>query len=287
MTETEIIRAIRRGIREPKAVSVNNTQIGAVILRGVTILGLEIKKADSAFFTKRVSLSSTTHIFSWPTDCETIVRVWDLETTAGDITDATNASPINITCADHGFSTDDIVTNHDVGGNTAANGTFKVTEVDDDNYTLNGSTGNAAYTSGGKCYKVLADDRPKIEKIPLLESTQSSDRKWYPREKNIVVDDPDFTDDIVIDYVAVPDAIADIPASYHEGLVSFGVMQLIRFPDPEKKLLEFQDKKTSLEYHTAIWGSIIRHIGATLMSSTEPYNIPDTMNYNINGGSLP
>lgn len=65
------------------------------------------------------------------------------------ITGATNASPISVTATSHGFSTNDIVNIAGVGGNTAANGTFQITVVDANTFTLNGSTGNGAYTSGG------------------------------------------------------------------------------------------------------------------------------------------
>lgn len=66
------------------------------------------------------------------------------------VSGATNASPIVITTsAAHGLSTNDVVTIASVGGNTAANGTFKITKVSSTTFQLNGSTGNAAYTSGG------------------------------------------------------------------------------------------------------------------------------------------
>lgn len=65
------------------------------------------------------------------------------------ITAASNASPIQITSAAHGRSTGDSVTITGVGGNTAANGSWSITVVDANNFTLNGSTGNGAYTSGG------------------------------------------------------------------------------------------------------------------------------------------
>lgn len=68
----------------------------------------------------------------------------------GDITGATNASPIEITTdGDHGLETGNIVTISNVGGNTAANGTFQITKTATNKFTLNGSTGNASYTSGG------------------------------------------------------------------------------------------------------------------------------------------
>ncbi len=68
---------------------------------------------------------------------------------AGVITGATNASPIQITAASHGLITGNFVSIDAVGGNTASNGYWQVTKVDGNNFTLNGSTGNGAYTSGG------------------------------------------------------------------------------------------------------------------------------------------
>jgi hypothetical protein len=63
---------------------------------------------------------------------------------------ATNASPIVVTTTTaHGLQTGMRVTISDVGGNTAANGTFVITKVSDTTFSLNGSTGDGAYTSGG------------------------------------------------------------------------------------------------------------------------------------------
>jgi hypothetical protein len=65
------------------------------------------------------------------------------------ITGASNASPIKITVANHGFNSGETVVIAGVGGNTAANGTWIITVFDANNFTLNGSTGSGAYTSGG------------------------------------------------------------------------------------------------------------------------------------------
>lgn len=63
---------------------------------------------------------------------------------------ATNASPIQITTStNHSLVTGQSVAIHSVGGNTAANGTFIVTVTGANTFTLNGSTGNGSYTSGG------------------------------------------------------------------------------------------------------------------------------------------
>jgi uncharacterized phiE125 gp8 family phage protein len=73
------------------------------------------------------------------------------------ITGASNASPIVITIAGHGYTTGDEVYIYDVTGNTAANGQWIITKVDANTFSLNGSTGNAAYVSGGSCVKQSVD----------------------------------------------------------------------------------------------------------------------------------
>jgi PKD repeat protein len=66
------------------------------------------------------------------------------------INGATNASPIVLsTTGPHGLQTGNTITVTGVGGNTAANGTFTVTVVDANHVSLDGTTGNANYTSGG------------------------------------------------------------------------------------------------------------------------------------------
>lgn len=71
------------------------------------------------------------------------------------ITGATNATPIVITSAGHGFKDNSIVDITGVTGNTAANGTFKVASADADTFALydpdTGAAiaGNGEYVSGG------------------------------------------------------------------------------------------------------------------------------------------
>lgn len=66
------------------------------------------------------------------------------------ISNATNASPIVVTTAStHGASTGDKIEIRGVFGNTAANGFWTITVTGSNTFSLNGSTGNAAYTSGG------------------------------------------------------------------------------------------------------------------------------------------
>ena len=78
---------------------------------------------------------------------------------AGAISGATNASPIVVTETGHGRATGDKANINGVGGNTAANNSYAnpywtITVIDANTYSLDGSTGNGAYTSGGTAHKV-------------------------------------------------------------------------------------------------------------------------------------
>jgi hypothetical protein len=66
------------------------------------------------------------------------------------ITAATNATPITVTTsAAHGLTTGDLVYIAGVVGNTAANGEGHVTVTGATTFTIDGSVGNGAWTSGG------------------------------------------------------------------------------------------------------------------------------------------
>jgi hypothetical protein len=67
----------------------------------------------------------------------------------GSVTGATNASPIVIASTGHGLNSGTRLTLSNVGGNTAANGDWQITKIDNDHFSLDGSTGNGSYTSGG------------------------------------------------------------------------------------------------------------------------------------------
>jgi hypothetical protein len=69
------------------------------------------------------------------------------------ITNATNATPIVVTATSHGFANNDVVSITGVAGNTAANGIWQITYIDGNTFSLNSSSGNGAYTSGGLASK--------------------------------------------------------------------------------------------------------------------------------------
>ena len=108
----------------------------------------------------------------WDTHDISVVLV-DLDDYAKLITNATNATPIVVTSATHGFTSGDIVAITGVGGNTNANGIFKIANAATNTFELTGGTacnygtniaGNGAYTSGGYAVNLTVDDN--LDDIP-------------------------------------------------------------------------------------------------------------------------
>ena len=276
MESADILKNIRRGIREPKPKTISDAEINKTILRAVSVLSLYIKERSPSFYAGRVSLTSYTHAFAWPSDCTSILNVWDMDTNANDITGTADSGGIvSITSVDHGFSTGDVVLQHDIAGTTEANDTFQVTVVDDDTYTLDGSTYANAYVSGGKAFQEI-DTFYSIDRRIISDASLANDTKWYPREKNIIIDDPTFGNDLIIDYLQRPSAITDIPAEYHEGLVSWPVFTLIRLPKPESQ--NYYDFLSSKKHHQAVWQMVLEDIERTLRATSEPSYIKDVWN---------
>lgn len=235
MTEAEIFAKVRRDIGQYGNITVGPTQLSAELTNAIEQLWLAIEEATPRKTQKQKSLTSLTNVFDLPSDHRKTIKLWDLGESAVAITDATNASPINIEAVAHGRSDDDIVVIHDVGGNTAADGTRKITYVDVDNFTLDGTTGNAAYTSGGYVYPI------KRYMYPMIENDQErlsySDRYGYLLEDDkIIVDYLDFTNSLVIDYHRNPEGLSDISARYHVGIAGYMTVQLIEVPDPKDPL---------------------------------------------------
>lgn len=257
---------------------IGDTDITNVVLRGVVSLGQKIREGDPSFYHERISLSSDTHVFDWPSDCMGILKVWDLGTTAKTITGAADngSGAIRITSAAHGFDDDDIVQVHSVAGCTEANSYWKVDNSATNTFDLYGSTFSNTYTSGGSVYKIPTDP-DEIRKIQLADATGARDDKWYPRQKTIVVDDVAFDNDLLVDYEKRPSAITDIPAEYHEGLVGFGIVNLIDMPAPDNP--EYAEYKRSRDNSFNMWQLVWSQIDETFGASTEPSTIRDTWQY--------
>jgi len=73
------------------------------------------------------------------------------------VENATNAGPIVITSTNHGLTTNDWITILNVGDNRGAHGTFQVTVIDANNFSLCGSNGTGTYSRGGQFYRCLPD----------------------------------------------------------------------------------------------------------------------------------
>src|SRR5574344_349995 len=80
------------------------------------------------------------------------------------VSNATNATPIVITAVAHPFITGDKVQISGVGGNTAANGTFTITNIGTDTFSLDGSVGNGAFTTNGTAIIYPSADKNLVDK---------------------------------------------------------------------------------------------------------------------------
>ncbi len=170
-TVTLISRAISNSTASGGVISVTSTAHGLTTGERVTITGSAFTEANGTF---TVTVTDANHFTlngtnatgsgaggTWTSKDRFSIGVagngaytggatWAL---TGDVTsnigNATNTSAIVITSSNHGLFTGESVTITGVLGNTAANGTFTITVIDSDHFSLNSSTGNGAYTSGG------------------------------------------------------------------------------------------------------------------------------------------
>ena len=277
MNQSELTTEVKRWLRTPLAVNVKkitDTTITAVTLRGVGELWEILKDADPAYCQRRASISSNTHIFAFPSDCMTINKVWDMLTTAKDITGiADNGSGLcRVTSATHGFSTGAPFIVQDVTGTTEANDTWSITVIDDDNFDLVGSTFSNAYVSGGKVFKDESNFR-QMFKQPFTNYSGKNTRKWYPRGEKIIVDNLNHTNDLVVNYTKTGDALADIPARFHEGLVSYCVLKFTRIPKEGSE--NFSDIIGNVNFHRETLKDIKAQVRAFQSVASEPNELPD------------
>lgn len=98
------------------------------------------------------------------------------------ITAASNAAPIVVTSASHGYQSGQSLDIAGVGGNTNANGRWDILVIDANNYSLVGSQGNSAYTSGGTSQVAVhamrnTGDTPKYNVQKIRSKEKRSDRK--------------------------------------------------------------------------------------------------------------
>lgn len=90
------------------------------------------------------------------------------------VTGATNATPIEITVSGSAPATGTTVWISSVGGNTAANGLWPITNTGASTFTLTGSVGNGTYTSGG----TVLSNAVGVVFTPPADTSWNSTFRW-------------------------------------------------------------------------------------------------------------
>ena len=116
-----------------------------------------LKNISGATSAKGVTAGDTVRIEEAPLYDTGVNATWTSVTSRGispfntqAITGATNATPIVCTTSlAHGYSTGDVVQISGTSGNTATNGIWKVTVTSSTQFSLDDSSGNGTYSSGG------------------------------------------------------------------------------------------------------------------------------------------
>jgi len=255
MTEDEIKADIKREVRK----QVQDAILDRSLTKGINILGQLIGNACPEYFNTRLSLQSQrgstgrTHIFDLPDGLISLVRVRDLGGNAIVISSTADngAGLIRVTCsAAHGLGDGDKVFVH--SANTETNGNWEI----DYDATTHGTTkfdllGSTWSADPGAGYLFKEQEFTIIHRTPLSEARAIYDYRYFLRGSTIVVDDPSFENDILIDYYAYPDAIDEIPARFHFGLVALGAVDLIELPS--KDAPEFDDLMVSVQKNQNLW----------------------------------
>lgn len=257
MIQSEIEAEVRRILTEPYARLIPSTTITALTLEGVFDLGYALVGAAPEYFVSRKSLQGKNgvgYIFEIPSDSHSIIKVWDMDDNALAVTAAADngAGLVRLTLdtTAHGWETDDTVTVHDVVGTTEANGTWLITDIDDTHIDLQGSTYASAWTSGGYAFKET-DEFELIRRQTSADVRTDDETRYSLREDDLIVDDLEFSNDLLVIYYSVPDALADIPTRFHFGLPSYVAMRLIRIPPQDNT--NFETLRTAFSVAKGTW----------------------------------
>lgn len=122
-----------------------------------TSFGTSLKNISGATSAKGITAGDTVRLKEAPIYNTGVNATWTSVQSRGvspfnniQVGSATNATPIVCTSAvAHGYSTGDVVQISGVSGNTAANGVWKITVTGSTTFSLDDSSGNGSYLSGG------------------------------------------------------------------------------------------------------------------------------------------
>jgi hypothetical protein len=130
-----------------------------------------------------------------------------------------------------------------------------------------GSVYANAWVSGGKVFKECEDTyKYPIDRIPSKFQNASDETHFYLKEDDIVIDDPGFENDLIIDYRYLPTALAEIPARMHFGICAYATIALIHVPAPQVQFdnggqrimiydTNYNTLKKNLEFCQGLWAN--------------------------------
>jgi len=141
VSETSAL-GITAAISGTDTLSIALSESGAIAARATASDTLSVAVSESSVRSIAVLVSDTLFLLAYD-----VAKVPQLSAYfLAYVTGATNASPIVITTNQaHGLVTGDHVTISEVTGNTAANGTWRVTVIDSTHFSLDGSVGNGTW----------------------------------------------------------------------------------------------------------------------------------------------
>lgn len=283
MTSDEINTIIKRMClnQQLNAAALTQAQTDAI-----NLLGHALVAAAPESFEKKVSLGNGgSHVFTEPSDMLMLKRLWDYDGNVGTVSGAADNGEGLIRITHNIVIPDDpddmefpyifpftftegvdaVATIHDVGGCTEANGTWGVTYVDSTHIDLYGSTFANAYTSGGKIFIERSDTYLyPLSRITSKYETADDETEFFYKNGKIIVNDPNFRNDLITLYRFLPSTLAEIPSRLHFGVYAYGVINLIEFPQrkltAEKVVVdspEYATKRKNYDMAKSLWDQAI------------------------------
>lgn len=265
MNDAALNKWIKRLLNNPQ---ISDTTLTEAKTESINQVANILVASAPEYFEKKKSLTyGNTNIFTWPTDLLMLKQVWDYGKNALTVTGtAANADgSVDLTISSHGISTDTVVTVHDIVGTTEANGTWLGSMVDADTLNLEGTTYANAWTSGGKVYLEQAETyKYPLNRIPSNFESQDDDERYFFREDDIIVNDPDFDNDLIILYRYLPSALTEIPSRFHSGVYAYSFLLLAEFEEPtirqDETVIQSASEKTlrkNIKICEGVWNRAI------------------------------
>ena len=266
MEASEITAQIRLMILEERARFLKPADYTQAQTDAINLMAHLLVAGCPEYFEKKVSLqpkNTNIHAFELPSDCLGVKKVWDYDGNAGTVTGAADngSGAIRLTVTSHGRSDEDVVRVHGILGTTEANGTWQIDYVNANAFDLVDSTFTNAYTSGGKVFKECDDTyKYPMDRIPGKFQSADDETHYFLNEDDIIVDDPEFEDDLIILYRYLPTSLSEIPSRMHFGIWAYGTIQLLYLPSPEvlaggqrKYHPDYNTLKKNLEHCQNLW----------------------------------